>query len=80
MTKRIPYLTGAVAMLAAVLLPDPTLGQARRFEAFGESNLEVNGETDPSAELFSDPSDHALLVLSRRLRSAFALTVEDAGL
>ncbi|MBI2951181.1 thioredoxin family protein [bacterium] len=80
MTNRTTQIIGAAAMLAALLLPDPALGQARRFEAFGESLLEVNNETDPSAELFSDPSDHALLVLSRRLRSAFALTVEDAGL
>lgn len=71
---------GVMAVLAAVLLPASALGQARRFEAFGESNLELNGEVDPSAQLFSDPSDHALLILSHRLRSAFALTVEDAGL
>jgi hypothetical protein len=77
----------AALMLAALLLPasglgeaSPQAGPAKRFEAFGESSLEIDGETDPSAELFSDPSDHTLLIRSRRLRNAFALTVGDEGL
>lgn len=79
MTNRTTHIIGAAALLAALLLPAPAPGQARRFEAFGESNLEINGETDPSAELFSDPSDQALLILSPRLRSALALAVADSG-
>ncbi len=70
----------AAIALAAILLPTSGWGETRRFEAFGESSLEIDSEIDPSAELFSDPSDHTLLILSRRLRSAFALTVEDGGL
>lgn len=71
---------GAAVLLATTLLPASGLSETRRFEAFGESTLEIGGETDLSAELFSDPSDHTLLVLSRRLRSAFALAVGDTGL
>jgi hypothetical protein len=80
MTNRTTQILGAAALLAALLLPASGLSQARRFEAFGESNLEVNGEPDPSAELFSDPSDHTLLVLSHRLRGALALAVGDSGI
>jgi hypothetical protein len=85
MAKRTRQIVGVSATLAALLLPacawgDDPPARPRRFEAFGESLLEIDGETDPSAELFSDPSDRTLLVLSRRIRSAFALTVEEAGI
>ena len=89
MPQRTRQILGVTAALVTLLLPASGLsesetsqrtGHARRFEAFGESNLEIDGETDLTAELFSDPSDQTLLILSRRLRNAFALTVEDAGL
>lgn len=84
MTRQTRQIIRAAAF-AALLLPACAWGgdppsPPRRFEAFGESLLEIDGETDPSAELFSDPSDRTLLVLSRRLRSAFALTEEEGGL
>lgn len=53
--------------------------QSRRFEAFGESNLEINGVVDIGAALFSDPSDHTLLILSRQLRGVYALGVADTA-
>ena len=89
MTGVTRQLIGVAALLtAAVLMAASGWGQAekggakheRRFEAFGEANLEINGVVDVTAALFSDPSDHTLLILSRQLRNAFALGVEDTAI